>query len=155
MSPRPLALPPRPAVRRSASVASGLRTPARGDLSEVPQLDGAEVDLVAVVLQHDVPTTPRGKALDLLELAGGDERVHACRAEVEYDHLRAVEPMLAVRPLEHDPGLVPLAHGAQLVRPVARDEIVQTGRTVRRQLAVLVQIIVEHLVLEADGRVVR
>src|SRR3989442_12681483 len=111
-----------------------------------------------MVLQDDVSSTLLAEAGNRLVLAGGQQRIHARSAKLELDDLLPVEPVLSVVAPEHDARAVPLAHGAQqgrsMLRPyVGRDQVVQGGGAVGRQLPVLVPVVVENLILEAEGRV--
>src|SRR5207245_11006990 len=107
----------------------------------------------AVVLRDDVPSPLVTEPRNRLVLAGGEQRIHVRGAELELDDLLAVEPVLAVVAPEHDPRAVPLSHGAQVLALVGRDQIVQRGGAVARQLAVLVAVVVEDLILETEGGV--
>src|SRR5213594_1928908 len=113
-----------------------------------------------MVLQDDVPAALFAESGDRLVFAGGQQRIHPRGAKLELDDLLPVEPVLAVVAAEYDARAVPLAHGAQqgrsMLRPYIRcDEIVQRGRAVGRELAVLVAVVVENLVLEAERGVGR
>src|SRR5439155_12914505 len=76
---------------------------------QIPDANVPEVHLVAVILEHGVPTPSFREPRDRAVLARGERGVHTRRAEVELHDLLAIQPVLAVRPDELDPRFVPLA----------------------------------------------
>src|SRR5688500_13420835 len=61
-----------------------------------PDLDLAVPDLVAVILQEDVPLLRLAEAGDVLELALGDGLAQRRRVELVLEDLLAVQPVLDV-----------------------------------------------------------
>src|SRR5688572_21638989 len=99
-------------ITASAGVAPGRFRPA---LRQHADADVAEGDLVAVVLQGDVAAARAAVARHLPELAGGDALLPLRAAELVFQQLFAVEPVLHVVAAHHQPPLVPLAGRARYV----------------------------------------
>src|SRR5689334_3363298 len=86
---------------------------------------------------------------DTVVLARGEQRIHPRRAEVIVDDLGSVQPVLAMIAAKDDTGGVPIAYRIQTLIGVWRDEIVESARAVRRDFVVFMEIVIQHLVLEA------
>src|SRR2546422_8695688 len=102
-----------------------------------------------------MPVASLGKARDRAILARREQRIHEGGAEIELEDLRAVEPVLAVVAAEDHPRVVPLAYRVEAFGGIRRHEIVERAGAVRGELPVLVTVVVQYLVLETQGRVIR
>src|SRR5262245_3559157 len=79
--------------------------------SQGTDLDVAEPDPVAVILQADVASLRPAVGRPLVVLAGPDPLLPVRRIQLVGDDPLAVEPMLHVAPAHHDAGVVPVADG--------------------------------------------
>src|SRR3954465_93146 len=119
-----------------------------------PNLDIAEENFVDVILKHDMPGALLREVGDAVVFAFGEQRIHLRRAELELHHLGSVEPVLAVIAAKDDPRAVPFAYRRELFVGARCDQIVKRSGAVGRHLVVFVKTVVQHLVLEAERRVV-
>src|SRR5205814_1862151 len=112
------------------------------------QSDVAEGDLVAVILQEDVPFELRAPAGLVLELALRLRRHERRALELVLDHLHAVQPMLHVHAVDDDAATVDLARGLERLVRRRRDGVVERrGGAVGPDLRVGMPLVVDHLVL--------
>src|SRR5690242_5334076 len=109
----------------------------RASWLDLPNLDVAIKNFIAVVLQDDMPRASIGESLQHAILALRQRRIHSRRSEIELHDLLAVEPMLAVIATKNDARGVPLPNRLQSLFVVRRDQVVQRAGAVRRQLVVV------------------
>ena len=123
-------------------------------LRERPDLDRPVPHLIAVVLHQDVTLLQLAEPRDVLELALRDGRLErrAVRARRTGPWCHSASARRSM-PLTHDAAHVPFA--GRLQRPIRCGEHVVERRRLplRSDLRVGVPLVVDHLVLVADGRV--
>ncbi len=119
--------------------------------AETPNLDVAEPDLVAVILQQDVAVLALAETIDALELALLDCRIERRTVELVLQHLLSVQPVLDRLAAHDDSRRVPFAGRFQ--RPIGSlQDIVERGRLpMRPDLRIRMSLVIDHLVLVADG----
>ena len=134
------------------ALAGGLRRRS-GRGGEPPDLDVAVPHAVAMVLQQDEAVLQLAEPRDVLELALRDGRAERGAVELVLQHLRAVQVVLDGLAVRDHAALIPLAGRAE--RPIlGGKDVVERGRLpVRSDLRVGVALVVDQLVLVADGRV--
>src|SRR4029453_8328859 len=108
-------------------------------------------DLVAVVLQQDVALQLRPPAGLVLELALGFRRHQRRAAQLVFDQLHAVEPVLDVIAVDENPAGVDFSGRFQRLVGGRGDRVVEcTGGAMRADLRVGVPRVVDHLILVRD-----
>src|SRR5262245_21562358 len=137
-----------PAPRMPIRIADG---PGGARLREPLDLDLPVPHLVAVILEQDVAVLRRAETGDVLELALRDRGTQRRRVELVLEHLLAVQVVLDVQGADDHFARVPLP--CRLHRTVVRrHHVVERARLpVRTDLRVGVALVVDHLVLVADG----
>ena len=94
-------------------------------ISQLANPDAAEMHLVTVVLEDDVTTPSRREAGNRLVLALVEQRAQARRAEIEFQHLDPVQPVLSVISAKENACAVPLTDGVQSLGGAGCDDIVE------------------------------
>src|SRR5260370_42314009 len=121
---------------------------------KLTDLDVAEGNGKAVVLEEDVAVVGLAEVGVDVELAGGDDLAELGGCAVELEDLDAVEPVLAVGAADDDAGGVPLADGFDGFGFCGGAHGCERGNgavAVAAFFGVGVEGVVEDLVLEADG----
>ena len=82
------------------------------------------MDLVAVVLQQDVPGLVVAEVGALAELAALYQGVEHLVVALVFQYLHAIQPVLHVVVTDYDPGRIPLAHTEVCLFLVGTDKVV-------------------------------
>ncbi len=124
---------------------------ARG--GQASDLDVAVPDAVSVILQEDEAVLQLAEPRDVLELALRDRCAQRRAVELVLQHASAVQVVLDCRPVRHDPALIELTGGPDRTILSGEDVIERRRLPMRADLRVGVPLIVDELVLVADGRI--
>jgi hypothetical protein len=117
--------------------------------SKGADLDVAEPNVVAVILQADVAAGILGEAGHALEFGFGDQFLGLGATPLVLDDLLLVEPVLGLIAFDHNAGLVPFAHGLEFFLGIAGDEGVKSGGAGLGVFSVAVLGVIENLVFRA------
>ena len=119
---------------------------------ELPHLEVAESDFVAVILEENGGSGFDSEAVELLILTLGDFRFHLITTHREFDHLGAIEPMFNMVASDEKSALVPFSCGLNSAIFAGLKQIIEGGCLVTPPAAeaVGVVLVIDQLILESE-----